>query len=251
MPIGFAKYMLPFLMGVLGSCNFDPTTIVSDADAMTPEHDIANAHGTVVIELFQSQGCSSCPPANAAVNAIAGRNDLIALSYGVTYWDKLGWKDTFADPAYTQRQYSYAKALGDDGVYTPQIILNGQRAIVGNGPGELNRAISKSSRLAVSPAISAAQNDVTIGPGNGSADIILVRYDLDTRMVSIRAGENGGQKLPHRNIVRQFTSLGTWDGARKNFVLPPPPKSAQGTRLQSVILVQKKNAGPILTAIRI
>ena len=115
----------------------------------------------IVIELFQSQGCSSCPPANAALNAIAGRRDVIALSYAVTYWDRLGWKDKFADPAFTQRQYDYKSALKADSVYTPQVVLNGTKAIVGNGDGELSRAVKVTKPVSAVPAISL--NDLTAG----------------------------------------------------------------------------------------
>ena len=84
-----------------------------------------------VLELFQSQGCSSCPPANANLNALAGRSDVIALSYGVTYWDYLGWTDSFAKPAYTERQRAYGRTLGNPNVYTPQMVLNGRADFVG------------------------------------------------------------------------------------------------------------------------
>src|SRR5580693_943584 len=85
----------------------------------------------VVVELFQSQGCSSCPPANANVMAIADRPDVLALSFGVTYWDSLGWKDTFASPKFTARQWDYAHGLGHSNVFTPQVVINGRRDGVG------------------------------------------------------------------------------------------------------------------------
>jgi hypothetical protein len=119
--------------------------------------------GPVVIELFQSQGCSSCPPANAALNAIAPRKDVIALSYAVTYWDRLGWKDKFADPAFTQRQYDYKTALGEDSVYTPQVVLNGSKAIVGNGKGELERAVGATRAVSGGPSITLDKGQVSVG----------------------------------------------------------------------------------------
>lgn len=201
----------------------------------------------IVVELFQSQGCSSCPPANAALNAIADRNDVIALSYAVTYWDRLGWKDTFADPAYTKRQYAYAGSLGNSGVYTPQVVLNGRRAIVGNGPGELAQAVAATHALANGPAISAKDGMVTIGAGKGHGEVLLVRYDPRTHQVAIRAGENGGRKLPHRNIVRQLIRLGDWDGKSVGYRLPKKPDPAW----QSVVLVQTQSTGPIAAARRL
>ena len=95
----------------------------------------------MVVELFQSQGCSSCPPANANVIALADRPDVLALSFGVTYWDDLGWKDTFATPQYTARQWDYARALRPRNVATPQVVINGRRDVVGNDRGELEPAI--------------------------------------------------------------------------------------------------------------
>lgn len=203
--------------------------------------------GTVVVELYQSQGCSSCPPANAALNAIADRSDVIALSFAVTYWDRLGWKDTFADPAFTDRQHAYAAALKNDSVYTPQVVLNGTTAIVGNGHGELNGAVAKAARLGKSPAITVANGSVTIGAGKGNGDVLLVRYDPRSQMVSIRAGENGGKKLPHRNIVRQLTTLGSWSGKAVSFKLPAKRDAAW----KSVVIVQTKKTGPIVAAQKI
>ena len=208
---------------------------------------VRNNTGTVVVELYQSQGCSSCPPANAALNAVAGRSDVIALSFAVTYWDRLGWKDTFASEAYTDRQYAYSTALKTETVYTPQVVLNGKTAIVGNGKGEIDRAVAQAARLNTSPTITAANGSVTIGAGKGSADILLVHYDPRSQMVSIRAGENGGRKLPHKNIVRQLTTLGSWNGKAVSFKLPPK----RDATWRSVILVQTKKTGPILAAQRI
>ncbi len=218
-----------------------------DAQA-APEKVAAKAGtGPVVVELYQSQGCSSCPPANAALNAIADRSDVIALSFAVTYWDRLGWKDTFADQAYTNRQYAYSAALKTDTVYTPQVVLNGTTAIVGNGKGELDRAVASAARLGKSPTITADKGSVTIGTGKGSADILLVHYDPRSQLVSIRAGENGGRKLPHKNIVRRLIVLGSWSGKAVSFKLPAKADAAWA----SAVIVQTKKTGPILAAQRI
>ena len=203
----------------------------------------------IIVELFQSQGCSSCPPANAALNSIADRSDVIALSYAVTYWDRLGWKDKFADPAFTQRQYDYKAALKADSVYTPQVVLNGTKAIVGNGDGELNRAVKSMAPVSAIPSISVGKGSVHIGAdiknaSKRNATVWLVRYDPRTHNVAIRAGENGGRTLPHRNIVRQFTKLGNWSGKAADFALP----SAKDAALKTVIIVQSGSAGAILSA---
>ncbi len=117
----------------LGGCQ-KSVPVVEDAKAATSiiaTKSRATAENPIVVELYQSQGCSSCPPANAAVNAVADQPGVIALSFAVTYWDRLGWKDVFADKAYTQRQYDYAHALGNANVATPQIIINGKTATTG------------------------------------------------------------------------------------------------------------------------
>jgi hypothetical protein len=205
----------------------------------------APAPAPAVVELFQSQGCSSCPPANANINAIAARDDLVVLSFGVTYWDDLGWKDTFASPQYTARQYAYARGLGHSGVATPQVVINGRRDVTGIDGGDLATAIRTTARsgaaaIAVSPTI------VTVGAGPAPgrpADVWLVRYDPAVRQVAIRRGENGGRTLPHRNIVRQLTRIGAWTGGAQTYAVAP---AADG--LATAVLVQAPNGGPILAA---
>jgi hypothetical protein len=222
--------MLLFLSGCAGSAD-GATSAVAES-------------GPVVVELFQSQGCSSCPPANAALNAIADRPDVIAVSYAVTYWDRLGWKDRFADPVFTQRQYDYRDALGEERAYTTQVVLNGRRAIVGNGKGELDRAVKASKAVSGGPSIGLQKGAVQIGAGAGRASVWLIRYDPRTHNVAIGAGENSGRTLPHRNIVREFVKLGRWNGKAASFSLP----AAKSEGLRSVVLVQQGNAGPILSA---
>ena len=111
----------------------------------------ADASHPAVVELFQSQGCSSCPPANANVNALSQRADVLALSFAVTYWDRLGWKDTFAKPQFTERQWQYARAMRQQDVYTPQVVVNGRVAGVGADPGEIEGLISRADRGTTGP----------------------------------------------------------------------------------------------------
>lgn len=205
------------------------------------------AHPTVV-ELYQSQGCSSCPPANALVNALAGRADILALSFAVTYWDRLGWKDTFAKPEYTARQWDYAKAGGRGNVATPQIVVNGKAVITGSNRQQVLQGIRSADRGAGGPPIGAAAGHVTIGAGRAAAPAIvwLVRYDPRTVAVPIRAGENGGRTLPHRNIVRSLVRLGAWNGKAARFAVHPA-----GVTVRSAILVQQGKGGSIIAAARI
>ena len=203
----------------------------------------------VVVELFQSQGCSSCPPASANLNALAGRADVLALSFAVTYWDQLGWKDTFATPAYTARQWDYAHAAGRGQVATPQMVINGDReTIVGNNREQLDRRIAAAHRLN-GPTIAASNGKVSIGRGGSTAQatVWLVRYDPRQLNVPIRAGENGGRTLPHRNIVRQLQSLGVWNGQPVAFTLPASPDAIYRT----AVLVQLGKGGPIAAAARL
>jgi hypothetical protein len=206
------------------------------------------AHPTVV-ELFQSQGCSSCPPANANVMALSARPDILALSFQVTYWDQLGWKDTFGSPEYTARQWDYARALRHDNVWTPQVVVNGRTDVVGIQEGEILTAIARADRGDSGPAVTVAGGRVTIAGGTAAhpAAIWLVRYDPNIVQVPIRRGENGGRTLPHKNVVRSLTRLGDWSGPAKTYSLPAPDASG----LRSAILVQAGPGGPILAAARI
>ncbi len=207
----------------------------------------ALAQPLTVVELFQSQGCSSCPPANANVNAlIASRPDVLALSFAVTYWDQLGWKDRFASPAYTKRQRDYSNGLRHDNVWTPQVVVNGRADTTATRPGQLEKLIAATAKVA-GPALTVADGQVMVAAAKtaGPADVWLVRYDPRTVEVQVKAGENGGRTLPHRNIVKQLTRLGAWTGAAQSFKLTPAESG-----LATAILVQGTNGGPILAAAR-
>ena len=213
-----------------------------------PAHAADPAHPTVV-ELFQSQGCSSCPPADHNLNVLANRPDILALSFAVTYWDQLGWKDTFAKPAFTQRQWDYAHAGGRGQVATPQMIVNG-RAVVNGGNGrDVERALRSADRGAGGPTIMASSNAVAIGAGRARtpATVWLVRYDPRTLSVPIRAGENNGKTLPHRDIVRNLTALGTWTGKPVRFALP----TSSDPVLRTAVFVQQGKGGAIVAAARV
>ena len=206
----------------------------------------ANANSPTVVELFQSQGCSSCPPANANLNAIADRPDILALSFAVTYWDRLGWKDTFAHSAYTARQWEYSRAGGRTHVSTPQVIVNGRGVLVGSNRGQLEGFIKRYDRGASGPAIGAAASSVTVSKARAArpANVWLIRYDPRSHEVPIRAGENGGRTLPHKNIVREVHLLGKWTGEARSFKLP----SGARAPLRSAVLVQDGPGGAILAA---
>lgn len=200
-----------------------------------------------VVELFTSQGCSSCPPANANLATLAGRPDILALSFGVTYWDNLGWKDTFASKAYTDRQWDYARGLRHPNVFTPQIVINGRKDVVGTTLGEIDRAAKALPPLSGGPSVTLAADRVSLGASakpTKPATVWLVRYDPAIVQVPVKRGENTGKSLPHRNVVRELTKLGTFDGRAQSLALP----AARDPKLKTAILVQAGSGGPILAA---
>lgn len=207
------------------------------------------AGSPVVVELYQSQGCSSCPPANAILNGLAERTDLLPLSFAVTYWDQLGWKDAFADPAYTARQWDYSRAGGRGNVATPQFIVNGVGVITGSDGRQLARSIRIEAAKAPGPVITRDGTRIRISPGksSGPATVWLVRYDPKVRNVAIGRGENGGRVLPHRNIVTGLRALGTWSGEAATF----PQPAYKDTDQRSAVLVQQGKGGRILAAARL
>ena len=203
----------------------------------------------VVVELYESQGCSSCPPANANLAQIAGRPDVIALNFAVTYWDGPGWTDTFGTKRFTARQWDYAHAFHRIQVFTPQVVVDGRRDGVGIDPKDFARLVGRGSAAPAAPSLSLAGDTVSIGPGpkpGAAADVWLARYDPRVRQVAIRGGENGGKTLPHTNIVRELIRLGAWNGAAETLRLPPPREAG----LTDAILVQLPRGGPILAATR-
>lgn len=165
-----------------------------------------------VLELFTSQGCSSCPPANQFASKLAqSRDDALVLSYGVTYWDYLGWKDTFGDPAFTQRQRDYGKALGARNVYTPQMVINGAAHSPRYSKSDVTSMPLSKTRPDASLSLMAdgkleVQADV---PANYK--LSLIRYTPGLQEVSVKRGENGGRTLKIENVVEEVQSP-DWNG---------------------------------------
>jgi hypothetical protein len=210
--------------------------------------DNAASNSPVVLELYQSQGCSSCPPALAVLNAVADRADVLALNFAVTYWDQLGWKDSFAQPAFSARQWDYARAGRRSNVQTPQMIVDGRVAILGSRKNEVDAAIA-SHRLALNgPKMTMNNGSIIIGDSKVAqrSTVWLVDYDPRNVAVPIRAGENGGRTLAHRNIVRRLTAIGGWTG--RQVTLPLPRAEPDMAR---AILVQKSAGGEIIAALKI
>ncbi|MBZ9963869.1 DUF1223 domain-containing protein [Mesorhizobium sp. BR1-1-2] len=205
----------------------------------------AAAQPLTVVELFTSQGCSSCPPANANLIKVKDQPGVLALSFNVTYWDYLGWKDIFGRQEFTQRQVSYEPPLGHDGPFTPQVVVNGHADAVGAAPGEIERLIAASGRIK-GPSLSLEGGKASIGAGSvpgGKADIWLVRYARGVVEVPVARGENTGRTLPHGNVVHALTKLGNWTGEATTLDVP-----AAADGLSTAVLVQSPGGGPILAA---
>lgn len=199
----------------------------------------------VVIELFTSQGCSSCPPANANLIELSKDPNVLTLSFAVTYWDYLGWKDSFGREEFTQRQVIYEPALGKSGPFTPQMVINGQTSVIGHDLQEVEQLVATTARLD-GPSISLGKSTVAIGKMASvaeKADVWLVRYDPDLVEVPIGRGENTGETLPHIHVVHSLERLGEWAGPATSFTL-----HSTAAKLKTAILVQRKNGGSILSA---
>jgi hypothetical protein len=200
----------------------------------------------VVVELFTSQGCSSCPPADAFLSDLARqRRDVLPLAFHVTYWDSLGWKDPYSLDAATARQRAYARHLRDDGVYTPQMVVDGATGFVGSNRAKGLSLIAGASRKSVSVSVARDERAllVKVGPGAGQARILLVGFD-PWHETQIGRGENGGHTLVESNIVRSLTPIGTWSGSAVE--LRPPTPAGEGF----AVLLQAED-GRIIGAARL
>jgi len=171
----------------------------------------------ILVELFTSEGCSSCPPADALLVELAGRSDVLALSFHVDYWDRLGWKDPFSSPAATQRQQRYADLLGLATVYTPQIVVDGKWQAVGSSRAEVRRAMDSAQRtrdqVPISLEIHHGRAKIDIGPGGDAAPAAVLLIGFDRRHVSaVARGENSGRTLAHADVVRSIEEVAQFDG---------------------------------------
>jgi hypothetical protein len=172
-----------------------------------------------VVELFTSEGCSSCPPAEAYVGELARRSDVLALTFHVDYWDNLGWRNRFALPQSVQRQRRYAQSLRLSAVYTPQAVIDGKDNFVGSDRTSIDRSLEV-SRDGVAVAISRSDQDILVDLAARATaapcDVWLVAYRR-TAVSPIGRGENAGRTLNEFNVVRDFRSLGRWDGQARRF----------------------------------
>jgi hypothetical protein len=183
------------------------------------------ASSPVLVELFTSQGCSSCPPADAYLTELAREPTIIALAYHVNYWDDLGWRDPFSSVEATARQRAYARLMKLSSVYTPQMVINGRFEVLGSDRGRIAEAISKAAAIAPAASIACAAADdalaVQLGAGTGEGRVWGIAYDL-RHETEVRRGENAGRKLLDVNIVRSIEALGSWSGAALTIIRALP-----------------------------
>jgi hypothetical protein len=212
----------------------------------------ALAEGPVVVELFTSQGCSSCPPADGFLSELAAEPDVIALALHVDYWDYIGWKDSFAHAAFTERQKNYARAIGSRMIYTPQMIVGGLDRVEGNDP-EAVRALIRAHQMVdrgVSLTLTRdggllrieATSETALPRG---AEVVLVRF-MPERTVDIGDGENAGHTVTYHNIVTDWTTVFAWPGTA--------PLSVDVPLLgedPAVVLLQEPGPQAVLAAARV
>src|SRR5580700_4641195 len=194
--------------------------------AVAPAAD-AGGKRPVVVELFTSQGCSSCPPADAVIGHLADRKDVLALSLPITYWDMLGWKDTLASEGNTRRQKAYAAAMGRGGIYTPQMIVDGTGDVVGSREAQVDAAIAaRMADMREIPVTLSTTPDtvhIVIGPGvarGGTDATVWLFYVLGHASVHIASGENQGRVVTYRNVVRDMRAVAVWKGPALSLDLP-------------------------------
>jgi len=214
--------------------------------------------GKTVVELFTSQSCYSCPPAEAYLGELVKRDDVIGLEFHVDYWDDLvygsagRWKDVYSSPAHTERQRLYNRNIRDTGqIYTPQMVIDGRAEAVGSRRSTVEATIDAQAqnprlRLDVTIANSAGGGRaVTIdGPLKAPAAVWLARFE-QAHVTQVKAGENKGKTLTNHHVVKHMERIGTWSGAAKTIALPGgPPAAGEGC----AVLVQSEAQGPILGA---
>ena len=206
----------------------------------------AAAKPPVVVELYTAQGCASCGKANAHVAELADKKGVLALTFSVDYWDYLGWADTFAKPEFAQRQKAYVAKLALREPYTPQVVVDGAAQASGSKPDKVDALVAGAAKAPRKPPeVRFAKGRVYVGsarPPKGGGEVWLIRYDPREQGVAVKSGDNKGQTIPHRNVVREVARLGAWRG--KPVALRLPAASEDG--LKTVVLVQAGHGGRIL-----
>ena len=241
--------LLPLVVGLIGLAAFVAAGRRASDPPASPPQAAASLH-PVVVELFTAQGCSSCPPADAALDRYARDPNIVAISRPVTYWDSLGWRDTLARPANTALQRAYAARQGSNEVYTPQAIVQGAVALVGGRTGAIHRAVDEAAARP-GPGLhieGSAAGRILVLEGAAARPAEIHLLALRARVpVAIGRGENSGRTVDYVNVVVAEDVIGAWRGGRLRLPLPAARLRAPGADRYAII-VQEPGAGPILAA---
>jgi hypothetical protein len=227
------------------------------AAAAQPPAAAKETDAKAVVELYTSQGCSSCPRADAVLGRLAEREDLITISWGVDYWDYLGWRDTAARPEFTARQKAYAKVLGYGMVYTPQAVINGAAHVNGGDEAKIELTIDRVAKafeaVRVPVHLSAVDGtlvvDIDAAPKGATAREATVWLATIAHRVEvpIRRGENSGKTIVYSNVARRLIPVGTWSGKRMTVRLDRR-SIMHGDADRVAVLLQRGHGGPIVGA---
>lgn len=211
----------------------------------------------VVVELFTAQGCSGCPDANATLERVARNPKVVVLTYGVDYWDYLGWRDTFARPEFTERQRGYRQALGLRSVATPQVVIDGQHQLIPRSAPDMDTALAQTGGHSLPPPdieFRETGDRVAVGSGRlpqGGAEVVAVRYAPGLQTVTVRSGDNQGQSVKHINVVKEIRHLGDWRGRPSLYELPHDLSARALNDDALVVMVQGKADRRILSVARL
>ncbi|MBP0590801.1 DUF1223 domain-containing protein [Paraburkholderia sp. LEh10] len=224
------------------------TAICASAAALLASHAYPAGSRPVVVELFTSQGCSSCPPADRFLSELSDtRSDVLPLAFHVTYWNQLGWKDPFSFDGADARQAQYAQRFRDF-EYTPEMVIDGKAEVVGSNRTAASSAIDRAKFTGLTAAtVSATRADggvsVSIGPGTGSARVLLVGYDT-RHVTAVGRGENAGHTLTESNVVRGIAPIGQWSGTAQTL-------RADAVAGEHQVVLLEANDGAIVGAARV
>lgn len=209
-----------------------------------------------VIELFTSQGCSSCPPADKLLGEFAKDPSIVAVTLPVDYWDYLGWKDTLAKAGYSERQRAYARVRGDREIATPQVVVNGIIPVVGSDLDAIERAIKQTRKTVtiapVSTSVSGDKLTVTVGASNSEQNTgeVWICAMAEAVPVTIERGENTGRSMIYHNVSRRWVKVGDWNGKAATWSIPLRDVRQEGANIVAAIVQSgtAKKPGPVLGA---
>lgn len=241
-----------YVLGMPGLRRFALLAAIGLASVSLPASIATAGENAVVVELFTSQGCSSCPPADEVLAQLSGRDDVIALSLHVGYWDYLGWRDTFAQDEFAQRQIAYRDAWHKSVVYTPQMVIQGLHDVRGNNADLVAKAITAAQQNDPPIAVTIERQGgmlkcrIEPGPKPVTGTVWIAKY-AKSSTVDIERGENAGRRITYMNVVKSLNRIGTWSGTGPEEVAMPQPEQGEGV----AVWIQDGDAGQIVAAAKV